>query len=445
MTGTDTLIDTFNIAVIETASEVLGKKRITKKPWVTPDLSKLCDERRDLKKTKYESEEGAHKYRQADKQVKMRMLKAKEDWMSDQCNDIEQNLEANNVKKAYQVVKELTSSKQGGLNTILDKNGKCLTESKDILNRWTEYTADLYSYRARGNIKLDISLMTDTDNFPVHREEVEELVEFLKKGKAPGIDNIPAELVHAGGKVMIDTLHVICQKIWETGLWPTQWTQSLMITISKKGNLQQCNNYRTISLICHPSKVMLRIILNRLRPQAEEIIAEEQAGFRTGRSTTKQIFNLRILCESYLQHQQDLYHLFVDFKTAFNRVWHAALWETINYYNINAYTICIIRNLYNQTSSAVYLNEDIGEWFQTTVGVRQKGLLSPTLFNIFLKRIMTDALEKHQGTVSIGGRTFTNLRFADDIDELAGSEQELENLVRHLDQGFLSGGKFTES
>ena len=70
---------------------------------------------------------------------------------------------------------------------------------------------------------------------------------------------------------------------------------------------------------------MLKILLNRLKPQAE-IIAEEQAGFRAGRSTTEEIFNLRILCERYLQHQQDLYHVFVDFKKAVDRVWHAALW-----------------------------------------------------------------------------------------------------------------------
>ena len=213
-TGTDTLIDTFNTAVTETASKVLGKKRITKKPWVTPDLLKLCDKRRDLKKTKYESEEGAYKYRHADKQIKMRMLKAQEDWISDQCNDIEKNLEANIAKKAYQVVKQLISSKKGQLNTILDKNGKYLTEYKDILNMWTEYTPNLYSYRATGNIKkLNGSLTTDTDNFPVLREEVEEAVKFLKKGKAAVIDNIPAELVHVGGKAMIDTLHVIGQKI----------------------------------------------------------------------------------------------------------------------------------------------------------------------------------------------------------------------------------------
>ena len=78
------------------------------------------------------------------------------------------------------------------------------------------------------------------------------------------------------------------------------WTQSLVITLPKKGNLQQCKNYRTISLISPPNKFMLKIILNRLKPQAEKIIAEEQAGFRAGRSTTEQIFNLRILCEKYL-------------------------------------------------------------------------------------------------------------------------------------------------
>ena len=65
--------------------------------------------------------------------------------------------------------------------------------------------------------------------------------------------------------------------------------------------------------------------------------------------------------------------------------------------------------------------------------VQQGCLLSPTLFNIYLERIMTDALEDHEGTVSIGGRTITNLRFADDIDGLAG-EEELANLVEHLDK-----------
>ena len=113
---------------------------------------------------------------------------------------------------------------------------------------------------------------------------------------------------------------------------------------------------------------MLKIILNRLKPQAEKIIAEEQAGFRAGRSTTEQIFNLRILCEKYLQHQQDLYHVFIDFRKAFDRVWHAALWAAMKKY-ISTNLIQVIKNLYNKATSAVLFNGSIGDWFQTTVGV----------------------------------------------------------------------------
>ena len=80
------------------------------------------------------------------------------------------------------------------------------------------------------------------------------------------------------------------------------------------------------------------------------------------------------------------------------------------------------------------MNGSIGEWFRITVGVRQGCLLSPTLFNIFLERIMSDAFEEHAGNVSIGDRNITNLRFADDIDVLAEKEQELEALVESLDK-----------
>ena len=82
----------------------------------------------------------------------------------------------------------------------------------------------------------------------------------------------------SGREDVITALTTICNKIWQTGQWPTPWTQSLVITLPKKGNLQQCQNYQTISLISHPNKVMLKIILNRLKPLAEKIIAEEQEG-----------------------------------------------------------------------------------------------------------------------------------------------------------------------
>ena len=96
---------------------------------------------------------------------------------------------------------------------------------------------------------------------------------------------------------------------------------------------------------------MLRIMLNRLKPQAEKIIAEEQADFRAGRST----FSLRILCEKYLQHQQDLYHFFIDYKKTFG----AALWATTKKYNISANLIRVTKNLYGKATSAVLFNSSM--------------------------------------------------------------------------------------
>ena len=109
-------------------------------------------------------------------------------------------------------------------------------------------------------------------------------------------------------------------------------------------------------------------------------------------------------------------------------------------YNISANLIRVIKNLSDKATSAVLFNSSIGDRFRTAVGVRQGCLLSPTLFNIFLERIMTDALEDHEGTVSIGGRTVPSLRFIDDVDGSAGEEEELAKLVECLDKAFTAYG-----
>ena len=112
------------------------------------------------------------------------------------------------------------------------------------------------------------------------RKDVEVAIAAPKKGNSAGIDNIPVELVQAGGELIINVITETCNKIWRSGEWPLLWTQSLIITLSKKGSFKLCQNYRTISVISHSSKVILKVILNRLKPQAEEVIAEENAGFR---------------------------------------------------------------------------------------------------------------------------------------------------------------------
>ena len=118
-------------------------------------------------------------------------------------------------------MKDLTSEKQGRSSTIQDRSGKCLTEEKEIFSRWTEYCSEQYNHESYGdNAVLDCSQPPDED-LSILREEVESAVASLKKGKSVGVDNIPAELVQAGGETMIDVLTEICNRIWRTGEWPT--------------------------------------------------------------------------------------------------------------------------------------------------------------------------------------------------------------------------------
>ena len=116
----------------------------------------------------------------------------------------------------------------------------CLTEERQILNRWTEYSSELYNHKANGEQSILNYPQTDTeDDHPILHKEVEAAVESLKKGKSAGADNISAELIQAGGEDVITAFMTICEMIWRTGEWPTPWTQSLVIILPKKGNLQQ--------------------------------------------------------------------------------------------------------------------------------------------------------------------------------------------------------------
>ena len=137
--------------------------------------------------------------------------KAKENWIGE-------HLRKNNTKRAYPLVKDLTTVKEEKVTTIQDHSGKCLTEEREILNRWAEYCSELYNHKANGDPSVLNSPQTDTeDDHSILRKEVEAAVQLLKKEKSTGVDNLPAELVQTGGEDIITALTAICNKIWQTG------------------------------------------------------------------------------------------------------------------------------------------------------------------------------------------------------------------------------------
>ena len=172
------------------------------------------------------------------------MKKTKEKWMGEQCSEIEENLRKNNSKRAHQLVKDLTTVKQGKATTVQHCPGKCLAEEREILNRWTKYRTELYNHKANRDPSILGCPQTDTeDDHPILRKEVEAAVQTVKKRKWAGVDNIPAELVQAGREDVITALAIICSKIWQIGEWQTPWTHPLSSHFPRKAT---CSSARTI-------------------------------------------------------------------------------------------------------------------------------------------------------------------------------------------------------
>ena len=429
------LCDKFTTGITETAKSILGKRRKTRRPWITKEVLESCDRRRELRRKKNEGKEQLEEYREANKTVRRLLRKAKEEWAEEQANLVESSFESNNARKVFKTIKNLTERRAKQINIIEDKEGKLLTSSSDIANRWKEYCEELYNFKDDvDRTVLEEDVVTEEDHEgEILRAEVELAVRSLKTNKSPGADNVNAELIQCGGEDTVKILHMLCNLIFRSGVWPTQWTESILIPIPKKMNSRKCSDFRTISLISHASKVLLKIIQGRITPRVEEVLSEMQAGFRKDRSTTDQITNLRLLCEKTRNHQRVICHNFIDFKKAFDRVWHEALWHTMRKFNIGEQITKTIMSLYEQATTKVLTGEEFSEWFRATVGVRQGCILSPTLFNLFLERIMVEAIEELDDTgVSCGGLKVTNLRFADDIDLIGKNEEELQDLTNRL-------------
>ena len=142
--------------------------------------------------------------------------------------------------------------------------------------------------------------------------------------------------------------------------------------------------------------------------------------------------NFKLQITHWETSRKHIYHNFIDFKNAFDRVWHEDLWQIMRNFKISNAIIEIIESLYTNSTSAVLINNATRNFFNTIAIVRQGCLLSPVLFNIFLEQIMTITLHEHTSTISIDGRNIGNLRFADDIDLIAGSNKELQVLNNRL-------------
>lgn len=326
----DTVEETWKIikeVIINTGKEVLGPR--PKKPrneWFDQECVEKIEARNKTRKnylnrpTRMRREE----YERARSEVKriIRSKKRKYLTLNNIVLQMEQDFKTNRSKKAYKAV-NLFRKGYNPIAFICKKEGQLITGKEEVLSRWRDHFERLF-----------IPDLTQRDDRPVNARsdecdnleglptimEIREAVQKLKNNKAPGIDNISAELIKHGGEALLIKLQLLFDEIWKTEKIPEDWQASIIHPIYKKGDKLVCENYRGISLLNTAYKIFTSIVKERLEPYAEEILGDYEAGFKRSRSTSDQLFVVRQIAEKFWEFNIDLYHIFVDFKQAYDSI-----------------------------------------------------------------------------------------------------------------------------
>ena len=333
------------------------------------------------------------------------------------------------MKQLYEITRKLAGKYKCTDRPIKDKNGNVLTSDEDQLKRWREHFEELQN-------PPDITPAEEVLQINCERPskaEIEKAIHHMKRGKASGPDNIPAKATKADIETSTEILHDLLGKIWEQEEIPTEWKEGYLVKLPKKGDMQDCNNYRGIMLLSVPGKVLNRVILDRLKTGVDAKLRDHQAGFRKDRSCIDQIATLRIIVEQSMEWDSSLYINFVDYEKAFDSLDRDTLWKLLQHYGIPNKLISLIRNSYEDMACRVIHAGQLTDSFMVKTGVRQGCLLSPFLFLLAIDWIMKKTTKyRRNGIQWTPWSQLEDLDFADDLALLSHSHQQMQEKTELL-------------
>ena len=202
---------------------------------------------------------------------------------------------------------------------------------------------------------------------------------------------------------------------------------------AKKGNTSNCNNWRGITLLSVPSKVLIRIILDRIKTTVEQKLRKVQAGFREHRSCVDLINSLRVIIEQSCEWNSTTYMLFVDFEKAFDSVDRCVMWRLLLKYGIPPKIVNLTRETYNGYECQVVHEGKLTEPFRVTSGVRQGCILSPIIFLLVIDDIMRKSIQRKRGLQWGLLNRLEELDYADDVCLLTHSFQHMKETLKELE------------
>ena len=323
------------------------------------------------------------------------------------------------------------------------KQNTSRTPTSESLNTddFYEYFSEMHKppnneYAPDTNNDDNINIINDLD-LEITPEEILNVIKNLKAQKSPGLDGLISEVFKTAADILCPILVKIYNVVFSSECYPKSWSEGVITPIYKKGNLDDRNNYRGITLINIMSKIYSHILHNRLIKWADEYekINECQFGFQPKKSTVDCIFLFHSIISKTLSRGEKLYCSFVDFRRAFDTVNRKYLWQKLIKANVSSKMVRCLQSMYENVKACVKYKHKLSPFFSSQIGLKQGDPLSALLFVFFINDLVKKvAPDDNQNSFSLEDINLFMLLYADDVVLFGKSPHLLQQMLNNLNQ-----------
>lgn len=358
----------------ESVTEVCPKLSTTRKkePWENEELNEMM---KDLKKTR-----NLNELRRKKKEIKEKRKAVKNEYFKELADEINTVAEAREVEKEFALAKKHSAFKSGQPKAI--SNEKLKKHFQDHFDaRSLPLPPELEHPENFQHLYQDRKF--SIKETPPDANEIKDVLKTFKNGKSAGTDKVKTEgLKYNNSTLLINAILTLLTLIWTTLSIPSVWLHANITCLYKKGAMSVASNYRGISISANMSRILAKVIINRLKEAYENHLGETQFGFRKNRSTGDAIFVLKSVIE---KHGGQLLAVYIDLTAAYDHIPRDFLFRVLTLRTGATHLVNILRKMYEGTTATIKGSRAV---FDVLIGCRQGGQESPCLFNYYFDYVL---------------------------------------------------------